>query len=73
MVKPSRYAYADTLARLTNALRESGNTIFASIDQAVAAASVGLTLRPTTLIVFGNPKAGTPFMHAFPLADSIFR
>jgi uncharacterized protein (DUF302 family) len=67
MTKPSRYSYGDTIARLTNALKESGNAIFAMIDQAAAAASVGLTLRPTTLIIFGNPKAGTPFMHAFPL------
>ena len=67
MTKPSRYSYGETIARLTNALKESGNTIFAAIDQAAAAASVGLTLRPTTLIIFGNPKAGTPFMHASPL------
>jgi uncharacterized protein (DUF302 family) len=67
VTKPSRYSYADTLARLTNALKESGNTIFATIDQAAAATGVGLALRPTALIVFGNPKAGTPFMQAFPL------
>lgn len=67
MTKQSRYSYTDTVARLTSALKESGNTIFATIDQTAAATSAGLTLHPTTLIVFGNPKAGTPFMDAFPL------
>lgn len=46
---------------------DAGNIVFASIDQAAAAASVGLNLRPTTLLVFGNPKAGTALMDAFPL------
>jgi uncharacterized protein (DUF302 family) len=67
MTKQSRYSHAETVARLTNALKESGNTIFATIDQAAAATGAGLALRPTTLIIFGNPKAGTPFMDAFPL------
>ncbi|MBV9101939.1 MAG: DUF302 domain-containing protein [Candidatus Eremiobacteraeota bacterium] len=48
-------------------MKDSGNTVFAMIDQAEAAAKVGLTLRPTTLIVFGNPKGGTPLMEALPL------
>ncbi|HEV3153241.1 MAG TPA: DUF302 domain-containing protein [Candidatus Baltobacteraceae bacterium] len=39
---------------------------FADIDQSAAAAQAGLTLRPTTLLVFGNPKGGTPLMEAFP-------
>ncbi|MGA7356504.1 MAG: DUF302 domain-containing protein [Candidatus Cybelea sp.] len=67
MIKLSRYSYLETLARLTQAVTDAGNTIFAAIDQAAAAAGVGLTLRPTTLIVFGNPKGGTPLMNAFPL------
>jgi uncharacterized protein (DUF302 family) len=40
--------------------------VFATIDQSNAATTVGLTLRPTTLIVFGNPKAGTGLMQRFP-------
>jgi uncharacterized protein (DUF302 family) len=52
---------------LKTALTDGGNTIFAEIDQSAAAAGVGLTLRPTTLLVFGNPKGGTPLMDAFPL------
>jgi uncharacterized protein (DUF302 family) len=67
MTKRSRFSYAETLAKLQGAITNGGNTIFASIDQAAAAQAVGMTLRPTTLIVFGNPKAGTPFMDKFPL------
>lgn len=65
--KCSAYAYAETLERLAAAITSAGNTIFATIDQSAAAESVGLTLRPTTLIVFGNPKGGTPLMDAYPL------
>lgn len=67
MQKRSRYSYSDTLAKLSDAIGAAGNTIFATIDQSAAARDVGLTLRPTTLIVFGNPRAGTPLMDAFPL------
>lgn len=67
MTKRSRYSYPETLAKLTQAMTAAGNTIFATIDQAAAAAGVGLTLRPTTLIIFGNPRGGTPLMDAFPL------
>src|SRR5579863_2553972 len=67
MTKRSRYSYSDTIAKLTKAVTDGGATIFATIDQSAAAARVGLTLRPTTLIVFGNPKGGTPLMEAFPL------
>jgi uncharacterized protein (DUF302 family) len=63
----SRYSYAETVERLSAAIAAGGNTIFATIDQAAAARSAGTTLRPTTLIVFGNPKGGTPLMAAFPL------
>lgn len=68
MVKQSRYSYSGTIANLSKAISDSGNTIFATIDQSVAASSVGLKLRPTTLIVFGNPRGGTPIMDKFPLA-----
>ena len=67
MQQQSRYAYADTIARLTAAITGAGNTVFITIDQTAAAQSVGLTMRPTTLIVFGNPKGGTPLMDAYPL------
>jgi uncharacterized protein (DUF302 family) len=67
VIRASRYAYSETVGRLTKAAEDAGNTIFAVIDQAAAAAGVGLALRPTTLILFGNPKGGTPLMAAFPL------
>jgi uncharacterized protein (DUF302 family) len=67
MTKRSRFSYAQTLATLEKGIRDGGNTIFATIDQAAAAASAGLTLRPTTLIIFGNPKGGTALMDAVPL------
>src|SRR5580704_14667011 len=60
--------YAATVERLRVAIADAGNTVFAVIDQAAAAQTAGLTLRPTTLIVFGNPKGGTPLMDAHPLA-----
>ncbi len=56
--------FTTTLDRLLQVLEAKGVTVFARIDHAAGAAGVGLTLRPTTLIVFGNPAAGTPFMQA---------
>lgn len=67
MTKRSRYSYEATLSMLKERIVSGGNTIFAEIDQAAAANEAGLQLRPTTLIVFGNPKGGTPLMDAFPL------
>jgi uncharacterized protein (DUF302 family) len=66
-VRISRYSYPETVERLCAAITGAGATVFASIDQAAAAAGAGLTLRPTALIVFGNPKAGTILMQAAPL------
>jgi uncharacterized protein (DUF302 family) len=65
--KKSRYSYSDTIARLSKAVVEAGNKIFATIDQSAAATAVGMKLRPTSLLIFGNPKGGTPLMEAFPL------
>ena len=67
-VVPSARSYSDTIARLKNAIVNGGARLFAEIDQAKAASEVGLNLRPTTLLVFGNPKGGTPLMDAFPLS-----
>jgi uncharacterized protein (DUF302 family) len=67
MEKQSRYSYADTVDRLSKAIAGAGNTLFAAIDQARAAETVGMKLRPTTLMVFGNPKGGTPLMETYPL------
>lgn len=67
VTKQSRRSYADTVAIVSKKIVDAGNTIFATIDQAAAAKAAGLTLRPTTLLLFGNPKGGTPLMEAFPL------
>ncbi len=67
MTKRSRHSYQATLSLLREGIAAGGNTIFATIDQAAAAQGAGLELRPTTLILFGNPKGGTPLMNAFPL------
>jgi uncharacterized protein (DUF302 family) len=58
----SAFNLATTLERLTKALETKGVTIFAVIDHAAGAASIGLPMRPTTLVIFGNPAAGTPLM-----------
>jgi uncharacterized protein (DUF302 family) len=54
--------------RLEAAVAERGLTVFARIDFAADAAAVGLRLRPTRLLVFGNPRAGTPLLAAAPTA-----
>ena len=60
----SSHDVATTLERLTAALEAKGVRVFARIDHAAGAASVGLALRPATLVIFGNPAAGTPLMQA---------
>jgi uncharacterized protein (DUF302 family) len=54
----------ETMERLVAAVTKRGMGIFARIDHAAAAAAVGMTLRPTEVLVFGSPKAGTPLMQA---------
>ncbi|MDE2483546.1 MAG: DUF302 domain-containing protein [bacterium] len=66
-IRTSVHSYADTVEATRAVLRQVGQTIFAEIDQAGAARSVGLPLRPTTLFIFGNPQAGTALMQAVPL------
>ncbi|HEY9643103.1 MAG TPA: DUF302 domain-containing protein [Coleofasciculaceae cyanobacterium] len=62
----SPYSVAETLDRLTAILQAKGITIFARIDQQAEAEKAGLSLRPIQLLMFGNPKAGTPLMVAEP-------
>ena len=62
----SRDTFSGTVARLTSALEAHGIKIFATIDQQAEARAAGLEMRPVTLILFGNPKAGTPLMVARP-------
>jgi uncharacterized protein (DUF302 family) len=61
---PSNYSVKQTLDRLETALKAAGITIFARVDHSGGAAAVGLALRPTELLIFGNPKGGTPLMQA---------
>ena len=56
--------FDSTLARLERAITAKGLTIAARVDHAAAAARANLTLRPTTLVIAGNPAAGTPLMLA---------
>ena len=62
----SPLSVAETADRLQSFLAGKGMKIFARIDQAAEAANVGMTLRPTILLLFGNPKAGTPLMDQSP-------
>jgi uncharacterized protein (DUF302 family) len=62
----SRYSVPETLARLQSILKEKGINVFALIDHSGEAQKVGLTMRPTQLLIFGNPKGGTPLMVAAP-------
>jgi uncharacterized protein (DUF302 family) len=61
---PSHHPVAATLDRLSAALKAKSVREFARIDHAAGAAEVGLTLRPTTVVIFGNPAAGTAPMQA---------
>lgn len=62
----SRYSVPETLARLQVILKEKGVNVFALIDHSGEAEKVGLKMRPTQLLIFGSPKAGTPLMVAAP-------
>jgi uncharacterized protein (DUF302 family) len=61
---PSSFDPNETMDRLVAEIRAKGMTIFARIDHAAGAAEVGLTLRPTELIIFGNARGGTPLMQS---------
>lgn len=65
---PSPRSVAETVARLTQLIASKGLTLFAVIDHSGAAADVGLAMPDTKLIIFGDPRAGTPVMLAAPLA-----
>jgi uncharacterized protein (DUF302 family) len=58
----SRHSAAETMARLLAALKKRDLTVFARIDHAAAAAAAGMPLRPTEVVLFGNPKGGTVLM-----------
>jgi uncharacterized protein (DUF302 family) len=60
----SGFTPEETLQRLEAQLAARGMTIFARIDHAAGAAAAGLSLRPTTVVIFGQAKGGTPLMQA---------
>ncbi|WP_423865066.1 DUF302 domain-containing protein [Bradyrhizobium sp.] len=60
----SRYGPEETMNRFEAEVRARGMTVFAHIDHAAGAAAVGLPLRPTELLVFGNAKTGTPLLQS---------
>lgn len=64
----SRYSFAATLARLETAIAGAGMTVFARIDHAAGAGEVGLAMPPTLVLIYGNPRGGTPIMQAAPLS-----
>jgi len=66
--KPSSRSVAETLDRLETILKARGIQVFARIDHAGEAARVGLSMPPTQVLIFGNPRAGTPVMLAAPTA-----
>ena len=62
----SRYSVVDTVRRLQAAFAEKGLQVFALIDHSGEAQNAGMNMRPTKLLIFGNPKGGTPLMIASP-------
>jgi uncharacterized protein (DUF302 family) len=58
----SAHAPKETLDRLERLVKEKGMTVFTRVDHAAGAAKIGKTLRPTELLIFGNPQGGTPLM-----------
>jgi uncharacterized protein (DUF302 family) len=68
VTKISQHSVGDTVARFTGILNAKGLKVFAVIDQSAEASQVGLSLRETTLVIFGSPAAGTPVMVASPLS-----
>jgi uncharacterized protein (DUF302 family) len=58
----SRYAVRETIDRLTAAVEAAGLIVFGRIDHGANAVEIGMPLRPTELLLFGHPRAGTPVM-----------
>lgn len=66
IVKKSANSVSGTVDRLSDVLKARGISIVARVDHAAGAVKSGLSLRPTTLLIFGNPKLGTPLMQSNP-------
>ena len=63
---PSKYSVPEALDRLESLVKKQGLTVFARIDFSGDAGKAGLTMKPSQLLIFGNPRAGTPLMVASP-------
>jgi uncharacterized protein (DUF302 family) len=63
---PSKYAVEETVKRLESVLAERGVRVFAVVDHSGEAEKVGMKMRPTKLVIFGNPTGGTPLMVVAP-------
>lgn len=63
---PSTHTFEQTVQQLLSALAAHGLQVFAVVDHSGEAAKVGLKMRPTKLVIFGSPMAGTPLMIAAP-------
>ena len=63
---PSNHSVDETIEKLKGILQTKGVTLFALIDHSGEAQKVAMKMRPTKLLIFGNPKAGTPVMLAAP-------
>ena len=59
---PSAFSVRETIDRLEGIAASRGLRVFARVDHAAGAAEVGMPLRPTELVLFGNPRGGTPLM-----------
>ena len=68
ITKPSAHTVDQTVGKLRAMLQAKGVTLFATIDHSGEAEKVGLKMPPTKLLIFGNPKGGTPIMLAAPSA-----
>lgn len=64
--KPSKYSVPETLNRLETVVKSKGIIVFTRIDHSGEAEKAGLKMRPTQLLIFGNPKTGTPLMNSTP-------
>src|SRR5215470_1895293 len=63
---PSKHPVRETIDRAEAQVKAAGGTVFARVDHAGGAAAVGMTMPPMELLVFGNPRGGTPLMLAAP-------
>ncbi|GHA40536.1 hypothetical protein GCM10008927_00910 [Amylibacter ulvae] len=64
ITKNSPHSVSETIDRMAAAVEGAGAKVFARVDHAAGAKSVDMDLRPTEMLLFGNPKLGTPAMNA---------